>query len=65
VDFGKADEPLLPVDDLTAIHMHQSPRGAAGVSRDDLYLAEPPPVGLGVNAVAVDRNGARYCKVRR
>jgi hypothetical protein len=65
VDFSTADEPLLPVDDLTAIHTHQSPRGAAGLSQDDLYLAEPPPFGLGVNVVAVDKNGARYCKVRR
>jgi hypothetical protein len=65
VDFDTADEPILPVDDLTAIHVHQSPRGAAGLSQLDLDLAEPPPVGLGINVVAVDKNGARYCKVRR
>jgi hypothetical protein len=62
--FDPVDRPWLAYG-ITGIHTHQSPRGAPGLSQDDINLTYPPPKGQGINIVAVDRNGVRYCKVAR
>ena len=61
-DFDPSYAPWM-ARHLTAIHTHQSPRGAPGLSQADIRLTYPRPRGQGVNVVAFDRSGARYCKV--
>jgi len=62
--FDSAREPHL-ASDMTAVHVHQSPRTLPGLSQKDINLTYPSPKGLGVNVVAVDRDGRRYCRVRQ
>ena len=54
--------PFLTPHDLTAIHVHQS-TGAPGLSHQDLTVADTTDAGPGMNIVAVDRDGRRYCRV--
>jgi hypothetical protein len=51
-------------EDLIAIHVHQSPRRAPGLSAQDIASTITSPAdGPAINMVAIDRNGRRYCKV--
>lgn len=63
-DLGKAPFPasLITPQDLTAIHVHQSPNGEPGLSELDLHVPDATAQGPGINIVAVDRNGKLYCK---
>jgi len=53
--------PLVTPRDLTGIHVHQS-SGLPGLSAQDLAVTQATPDGPGINIVAIDRNGKRYCK---
>jgi hypothetical protein len=57
--------PLIAPRDLTNIHTPQSPRRALGLSAADIIDTEPPPRGLGMNIVVLDRDGKRYCRLAR
>jgi len=68
-DVNPGDAPLaaslLTPRDLTFIHVHQSPAGLPGLSGADLKLADSTSAGPGMNIVAIDGDGKRYCKAAR
>jgi len=61
LSFSQATQPWF-ASRMTAIHTHQSPRGAGVLSGADIDLTYPLPRGLGVNVVAINEDGARYCR---